>query len=292
MRTLNSCPACGCAEFSVVVKLDGDNRQRFIDFDTRKYGGAFATWETRVPPIILACSGCGHCWYKNQPDEEELSSMYASGRPLLDHSADDFREPDAHMISEMRRLRSMVGREDKPALLDYGSGFGRWARAAVIAGFKVTAYEPSSSRGSEDKKTAFEIVHDLSQIAGKTFDAVNIEQVLEHVPEPVDILKSIGAYCSENTIVRITVPNILRPPEGKNIWRVWPYDGVRVHSMVPFEHLHGFTPLSLKKVVERAQLRSVSNSALWRFYPVLKLRNILGRIYPRLGQTMFFAQKE
>ena len=49
------------------------------------------------------------------------------------------------MVKEMQKLKLLVGK-DKPTLLDYGSGFGRWARAAVEAGFEVIAFEPSNKR--------------------------------------------------------------------------------------------------------------------------------------------------
>ena len=75
------------------------------------------------------------------------------------------------------------------------------------------------------------------------------EQVLEHVPNPAEVLRALRECCTPETVVRIAVPNILRAWEGRGFWKVWPFDGQRPHTLAPFEHLHGFsrnrwTPLS------------------------------------------------
>ncbi len=212
--------------------------------------------------------------------------MYGNGRRLLPGAVS--REPTQEMLAEMRRLAKLIGKE-QPRLLDFGSGFGRWARAAARAGFLVHAYEPSKARGAEAVEE-FTLVHELSEVAGKSFDAINLEQVLEHLPDPVEILQIIMAICSANTILRIRVPNILRPPEGTKVWEDWPYDGKRVHAMAPFEHLHGFTPASLRMVVARAGFMPLTTQNMaWR-YPLESARRWLGRLIPRLDQTFLIVR--
>ena len=115
-------------------------------------------------------------------------------------------------------------------------------------------------------------------------------QVLEHVPAPLETLEQLKAYISPETILRVRVPNILRPPEGADIWKAWPYDGKRVHIMAPFEHLHGFVPLSLIALLNRSGFKPLPLNALWRQYPVLATRNLINRFYPPAGQTMLLAK--
>jgi SAM-dependent methyltransferase len=268
------------------VAIDDSNKDRYRRFSESKYGGLLDDWMEELQPEIVFCKECGHHWYLRQPSPEQLSFMYANGRPLS--SGRLTREPNQEMVNEMSQLAKLTGKMH-PRLLDFGSGFGRWARAAARTGFDVYAYEPIKVRGAESVDE-FTLVHDLSEIAGMQFDAVNLEQVLEHIPDPIHTLQTIKSFFSEDTILRVRVPNIFRPPEGSCVWTDWPYDGIRVHAMAPFEHLHGFTPRSLVNVIERSGYELIPLKKIWRNYPVLVARNLAGKIYPKVGQTMALAK--
>jgi SAM-dependent methyltransferase len=270
-----------------VAKLDDDKRARFILYSNRKYSGLLTGWLSEIEPVVMHCESCGHCWYKDQPSDHQLSLMYAAGN-RLHPDIQMTREPSHKLLEEMKRLRALVN-QATPSYLDYGSGFGRWARAASQVGFDVCAFEPSQSRGAEEN-APFTLVHNINELNGKTFDVINLEQVLEHISDPLEVLIGIRAFCSKKSIVRVTVPNILRCDEGRNIWKEWPYDGKRPHVMAPFEHLHGFTPLSLNKLMRRAGYKTLPIWQLYRHYPMLLIRNAISPIYPAAGQTMLLMQ--
>ncbi|MFN4310057.1 MAG: class I SAM-dependent methyltransferase [Ferrovibrio sp.] len=281
IRLVDQCPGCGGEHFKRQVAIGDDNRERFHRFSKIKYGGLLDSWVDVLKPEIVACTDCGHHWYLRQPSTEQLSEMYANGRRLLVNEIS--REPGYEMIAEMRRLVRLVGKRS-PRLLDFGSGFGRWARAAARAGFQVHAYEPSTARGAESVDE-FTLVHDLAEIDGMKFDAINLEQVLEHVPAPLDTLHQIRAYMEPNSILRIRVPNITRSLEGPEIWRVWPYDGTHVHVMAPFEHLHGFTPESFIALSRRADLRVISGLRFAFTHPKAWFREVVRPISQKWAST-------
>jgi len=282
-----SCPACDAHAASIVAELDDENRERFIAYSNKKYNGLLTGWLSEIEPVVLRCMKCGHCWYKQQPSDHHLSLMYNAGNRLYP-DVTVTREPSPNMYYEMRRLRALV-KQETPSYLDYGSGLGRWARAAVQVGFDVTAFEPNQSRGAEEN-APFTLVHDVNQLHGNTFDVINLEQVLEHTVDPLEVLIGIRSFCNKESIVRVTVPNVLRRDEAQNIWKEWPYNGKRSHIMAPYEHLHGFTPLSLNKLVKRAGFNSLSFAILYREYPLLLLRNAILRIYPGAGHIMLLIQ--
>jgi hypothetical protein len=288
MRVVDTCPACSKSGARIAAASNANVLARFYAFSQLKYGGLLDDWLQDIKLVILGCPACGHYWYRDQPEPAQLDAMYAAGRPLRGSTAAPSREPTPEMVHEMLRLRQLSS-AGSARLLDYGSGFGRWTRAAVKAGFAAYAFEPSKVRGAEED-VPFTLVHELDSICGKTFDVVNLEQVLEHVPDPLGVLEGIRAFCHKQTLVRITVPNILRCEERANIWSEWPFNGYQAHIMAPFEHLHGFNPKSLKLLVERAGYSSLHPMALWRQYPISMIRNMLGRIYPSAGQTMVLVQ--
>lgn len=286
MRIVDRCPACNHGVPQVVAVLDDQRRERFVDFDRRKYGGLLATWLEEIEPLVLRCPSCGHCWYKNQPEPHQLSQMYGSARSLIGSPVAVSRNPTPRMVAEMKRLRSIAkGVADSPTLLDYGSGFGRWARAAMDAGFRVVAFEPSRERGSEGGDVPFELVHELELLRRRRFDVIQLEQVLEHVPDPFTTLNSLRESCHSRTLIRVTVPNIFRAAEGRDIWRDWPFNGSSPHILAPFEHLHGFTPVSLLKLADRAGFRLLSNMDAWRHYPINQIRWLFGKWFTSLSTT-------
>ena len=290
VKKIDCCPICHTLKNPVsVASINEHARNQYLVYSKIKYNGFIDDWLEQLELTIDHCPNCGHYWYREQPDQLMLNDMYESGRPLHPEKAKNDRAASPKMIAEMSRLMRLAVKPE-PKLLDYGSGFGRWARAAINVGFKVTAYEPSEERGVEKSEIDFTLVHNVSDLENQLFDAINLEQVLEHVPDPVELLKELHGYCTPNTLVRITVPNILRCPEGGNIWNEWPYNGQRAHTMAPFEHLHGFTPNSLKTVAIRAGFKSVNNLYVWVQYPKEMLRSYIGKLFPKFGQTFLLIK--
>jgi SAM-dependent methyltransferase len=275
-----------------VALLDAQRAARFVEFDILKYDGLLSKWLDSVPPVVLRCRDCEHCWYRYQPVGEQLGLMYATGK-TLNQDVNPTREAEPHMRREMRRLRKLVGNTSaNPAtLLDFGSGVGRWARAAVLENFSVTAYEPSVERGSEND-TPFELVHSIGELENRKFDVIQLEQVLEHVPDPLSTLKQLREVCKPHTIMRISVPNLLRNQDGVKVWATWPFDGQAPHFLAPFEHLHGFTPSSLDRLLKRAGYRDISVKAEAESAVINLLRRIIGRIFPILNSTLRYVRPE
>jgi hypothetical protein len=162
------------------------------------------------------------------------------------------------MLSTMRGLFRYCTPADKSAtLLDYGSGGSRWAIAAYQAGFRVTAYEPAVSR--QVLNGGIELVGSLQAVEGRRFDVINLEQVLEHIPDPVRDLNALKQHCHAYTVLRITVPDVARL--GKRLWDGFPFNGITMHILSPYEHLHGFRQLSFQALLKAAGLEPCAD---WR----------------------------
>jgi SAM-dependent methyltransferase len=153
----------------------------------------------------------------------------------------------------------------------------------------VHAYEPSKTRGREENPP-FTLVHTIAELGLRKFDVINLEQVLEHTRSPMATLQTLHSLCRPGAIVRIAVPNILRSAEGKHLWSDWPFDGRRPHTLAPFEHLHGFTPESLKRLVKRAGFSQVRWSRLIFTHPQLAFRRVVGQLWLPFDQTLVIAQ--
>jgi 2-polyprenyl-3-methyl-5-hydroxy-6-metoxy-1,4-benzoquinol methylase len=215
MDCVKKCPACDSSNSKVAVRLTGKNEEKYFQFSKVKFNGLLDKWLASIPPIILQCKNCSHCWYQFQPDDDQLKDMYNCSKSLQKQEVCSTKT--ASFIK--RELQSLKKLKNNKSLkfLDYGSGSGRWALAALNAGFRVTAFEPNYTRCTNDA-CSLRLVHLFQDISGSKFNIVNLNQVLEHTKNPFQILKNISKLCIESIIIRITVPNILRSHEGTKIW--------------------------------------------------------------------------
>lgn len=249
VTTVDACPCCGQKDLDWPMLRDEKTVAAFRLLSQCKYGGYMDGWERQLSLAMAQCRCCGHIWHHTYPDQASLFDMYAHGRRLKGGSAS--MQPTAHMLSIMRGvLRYCEPSGGEATLFDYGSGAGRWSMAARKVGFRVTAYEPAASR--QGRTDDIEVIGSLQAIRGRRFDVINLEQVLEHVPDPVDDLRALKPYCHKKTVLRISVPDVTRL--GSRIWDGFPFDGRSMHVLSPYEHLHGFSRPSLLALLRAADL--------------------------------------
>ena len=146
---------------------------------------------------------------------------------------------------------------------------------AVKVGVDVVSYEPHSNRASADAR--IDLVHSLSSLKGQKFDVIWLEQVIEHVPNPQIVLRQIREFMCKDSILRMSVPNIYRTREGRNIWNEWPYNGESSHVVAPYQHLHGFSHRSLSALCSSVGYRNFRGLKMYTCDTVHQLRMILGK---------------
>jgi hypothetical protein len=198
---------------------------------------------------------------------------------------------DEAIARQARSVLKMVSVEkgSRVKLLEFGSGLGRWGSAFQQAGFVVTAYEPVSERTDRGVRSSDNVVSDLAQLEGIDFDAINIEQVLEHLTDPVGELKRLKGFCKKNAVIRITVPNFSKFAARHDPWLEFPYAG-QMHILSPYEHLQGFSAKSLQIALSKAGFNEISLPRLilagaWRVIA----RRLAGICIPNLRETAVYA---
>ena len=90
---------------------------------------------------------------------------------------------------------------------------------------------------------------EMSRFAGQTYDVVCAFQVIEHVEQPAEFLKTLRQATKKGGMLFIEVPNLHDPL--LSVWGVQTYQKFFYHSA----HLHYFTEASLRKVAQEAGFR-------------------------------------
>lgn len=280
-----NCPCCNSSNSIVAATLKENCKyQRFKEFSAKKYGGSLEHLLPLDNIAIRKCSYCGHLWYETQPSQADLIKMYNSGVKININANNSDSDRRRYILSHLSKFVKFY-REQPNKMLDFGSGSGDWAKIAASLGCQVVAYEPAASRAEDETTLSYRTVHKLSDIMDESFDLVNMEQVLEHVPSPYETMCEVAKLITPASVVRISVPNVNRAYEKNTFWDDWPFNGKTPHTMAPFEHLHGFTPHSFFCLMAECGFEPLPLFDVFKvdFYVALKI--LITRYAHRFGST-------
>jgi len=210
----------------------------------------------RVHYRMVACNGCGLVRSDPVASDELLARLYASS------SFDYGDEVAAIQATYGRALGWLEARSPRRgALLEIGCGNGFFLQEARRRGWAETrGVEPSADAVAQaPPELAGAIVQDVMRgglFAPESFDAVCLFQVLDHIPDPVDLLEECR---------RVLAPggHILALNHDVAAWSARLL-GER-SPIVDIEHTFLYSPATMRKLFWKAgftdaQVRSVLNT--------------------------------
>jgi SAM-dependent methyltransferase/predicted RNA-binding Zn-ribbon protein involved in translation (DUF1610 family) len=205
---------------------------------------------------VCTCDDCGFLFCPVIPDTTAVESS-----PPADFDFHRPRYQHAHRLLE----RSL---EPDALVVEIGAGFGTFGQLVEAQGyFRYSGFEPShaaadvASRRGVQLRRAFFRAEELSEPA----DAIVIDNVLEHVADPVGILREAARALKPDGLIVIVVPNRHDLRRAIPAWRreFW----------IPPEHINYFRHGDLRRVLSQLgfRLRPFGFAALtradWRYWP-------------------------
>jgi 2-polyprenyl-3-methyl-5-hydroxy-6-metoxy-1,4-benzoquinol methylase len=149
-----------------------------------------------------------------------------------------------------------LGSERRPRFLDIGCGSGASVRAASDLGWEATGIDidPQLIReGREQLQVDLRCVPILEcGLPPGEFDFIKLRDVVEHLPDPLDVLAKVRELLAPGGVVLLVTPN-----EGSLATRARVALGRKrtlVATVPPPHHLHSFGPETLVRTVRRAGL--------------------------------------
>jgi len=202
---------------------------------------------------MAGCSNCGLVFTVDPPHdtggrygEEWFSQEYLPSfgvdpsNPSTEHLAPRF-DDDISLI-ELYTKRGSI--------LDVGAGAGLFLERAKARGWEVAGVEPATFGVSFAKRfldiELFQGVLADAPFEEESFDAIVLQDVIEHVPSPRELLKKVYKLLKTGGVVMITTPNyqsISRALYRSN-WAL----------ISPAEHLSLFRPKTLRKALNTSGL--------------------------------------
>ena len=170
---------------------------------------------------IIECVECGFKHVTPIPTEDDLEEIYSheyyqTEKPFyIEHYIEDKEWWDVVYTDRYEILESHLP-HSRRKLLDIGSGPGLFLKLGQGRGWQVKGIEPSSEAAAYSKEILKldieEIFFDETSVKklGK-FDAINMGEVLEHLPDPKAILDLAHSTLSEDGLICLIVPNDFNP---------------------------------------------------------------------------------
>jgi 2-polyprenyl-3-methyl-5-hydroxy-6-metoxy-1,4-benzoquinol methylase len=212
-----TCPVCG-SESSVDDNACTIHPERPLAVDLRR------------------CIRCHHGWIDPLPAQAFLNHLYGRGsRSVIgpDRVKTEFTIPEAIAACEAATLPAT-------RYLEIGVGQGLLYRHFAAAGWSTAGVDPGDWAASLPG-----VVRSIDDIdVGRRFDLIAAMDVLEHVRDPVAMVRRLRELAAPGARLFMAFPNraSLRARVGKGRWRM-----VR-----PLGHLHFFSPRSARLMLKEA----------------------------------------
>jgi SAM-dependent methyltransferase len=203
-------------------------------------------WQNHSGVVVASANGfdvieCKECGFKHAisiPTDDELEQIYSheyytQEKPLyLERYREDLEWWNTVYTRRYEILEQHLSLQQR-CILDIGSGPGFFLLNGKNRGWQVKGIEPSIEAAEHSQGLGLDVdnIYFTEQTAPTlgSFDAINMGEVLEHIPNPIALLKLVHARLNVDGLVCIIVPNdfnpfqlILRDHLGFDPWWVSP----------------------------------------------------------------------
>lgn len=248
MSDASICPICGAGS-RPYIQTNIDAGAYF-----RQGSGYSIAAGGRGRLTVRSCVRCGHGFTPLTIDQATLAAWYAQApHDTAFISQRAARDRTAHaLLRRIERIKPGHG-----TLLDVGCGPGLLVAAAQQRGWDATGIEPSAwARDWARQTLGLTLIaggHDaMRQLPPQSRDVVSALDVIEHVLDPDQFVADCARVLKPGGLLVITTPkfdSLLARLMGRRWYCIFP------------AHLHYFTVLSLRTLLERSGFMVVADRA-------------------------------
>lgn len=299
----------GATDVPYCLLCGSEGKVLYSDLRDRLFG-APGIW------TLMQCPKCLLVWLNPQPTPDDIGMLYAQYfthttpnsasknssalRKLIKasilqssfgYSVDGSNRMLGSLLSLVGPLKEIVGggvrwlgNDDKGRLLDVGCGNGGFLNQMRSLGWEVAGVEPDGEAVSvaceRYELDVFRGSLEVASFPDGHFDAITINHVIEHVPDPIGLLKECHRVLKPEGKLVVVTPNVnsLGFRQFGEYWR-----GLEVPR-----HFHLFSPQTLRACAEAAQvnvyeLTTTARSAysMWSESSLFKHDDVFKGGFPR-----------
>jgi len=207
---------------------------------------------------VIDCRPCGFIHIDPIPAEEELERIYrdeyfTSEKPAFIERVREDEEWWKTVFDERLEFMEKNLFAGSRRLLDIGCGPGFFLKRATERGWKGLGVEPSKVAARTALSSGVEVIRGFFDAMalekeGRSFHAVHISEVLEHVRDPQKVLSGAFGLLEPGGIACVVVPNDFSPVQEALRER----RGYEDYWVAVPHHINYFSFDSIKALMERA----------------------------------------
>jgi SAM-dependent methyltransferase len=235
VHVVSRCPAC-----------DGERLDRVAPPGRWIGERVFAPFRDQLG--LCRCKRCGLVFVNPRPTALLLDRFY-QGDDYGCHLPRDNGETERRAAAQL----DVVAREVPHVrrFLDYGCGGGYLLRAALDRGWDAVGYDLGARAIDQCRAQGLPATSDLASLPRRTFDAIYLSHVFEHVPEPGSMLRTLCELLAPNGRVMIEVPNVRSLRARMSVRPLSAWAGVDERYRAFPIHLFYYSRTSLRAMLER-----------------------------------------
>jgi SAM-dependent methyltransferase len=275
----DACPSCTSIDYNVIYSslfLQSPLKE-FITNYYSKHGTIEIEYLKDASYTLEECKNCGLIYQKEVPNNILMAKIYEEWiNPEINIEYHKKNDPFDHFIDYAHEIMRIITRLNRiPSsikVLDYGMGLAKWALLAKAFGCDVYGTEISQGKKRHALECGIKLI-DLSDTIEKQFDLINIDQVLEHLREPLTLLCQLKKYLKRDGIIKVCVPDggEIKKKLKMMDWNAPKETKNSLIAVHPLEHINCFNRKSLITFVNKAGFEVLKVSNFMNF-PLL-LRN-------------------
>jgi len=263
------CPVCDKEKFNSLFKISY-NDQKLKNFLLDYYHNRLNfNIISNYYYEILECINCKFIFQKNIPNDKFSQYLYEnviSSQESLDKKKNlqNFKKKYDFEIS----LIKSIFKGKNVNVLEFGAGWGFWAKHALENGINIDVFEISKERINYMRKNGLNVIEDLNSI-NKKYDFVYSDQTIEHLNDPHEIFKNILPQLKSGGYFLINYPStfMFKKKLNKN------YQPQK-DAAHPLEHLNLFNKSTIKFFTNKYNLELVSFKSKYYFNFRILLKDI------------------
>ena len=155
------------------------------------------------------------------------------------------------------------------SIFDLGSGSGYFLKRAKEKGWVVNGIEPNIIAANHSKKIGIPVINDFFENLNiddmKQVNAINLFDVLEHINNPIELLKNCRKLLKSKGIIVIEIPNDYNPLQEivtkslkkEEYWLTLLTKSRNYHWSSKMDHLNYFNFKSLSKILTNLKFKVI-----------------------------------